>query len=145
MSCSTVKSRIGEHEKEFALYPPEVQAQIQNGNIDEGFTEEMVYMAKGNPAEKETSQKDGKTITLWKYPQPGAVQPPGYPSTSFSSPYSFPTFGPGPIQPAPFPYARANFIVKFVDGKVESWGVGDGIYRPDPSIGKGVTDGLPDK
>lgn len=141
-SCSTVKTRIHEREKDFSAYPPEIQSQIQNGNIDEGFTEDMVYMARGNPAEKETMTRAGKTVTLWKYPG-SAVAGPGFPSTSFTSPYSYPTFGPGPIQPAP--YYRTHFIVEFEGGRVVGWGSESGGYRRDSAVGRDLTDGLPDK
>lgn len=121
VSCSSVKSRITEHEREFATYPPEVQAQIQNGRVDKGFTEDMVYLAKGAPSEKSSATREGKTITVWKYTRPGAPVQQGSTSNNLSTPYGYPSFGPGPSAPAPVYYDRVFSRVEFENGKVVRW------------------------
>ena len=131
VGCTNVATRIKENERQFGTYAPEAQAQIQNGRIDRGFTEEMVYMAMGKPDNKDTitisarakgaHDRDGKKITLWKYLRRDVNAAPRESSTGLSSPYSYPTFGPGPGQPAPVIYDRRYYKVEFLDGKVIRW------------------------
>ena len=47
--CSTPDSRIEKHAAAFAGYPPAVQAKIRAGEVDVGFTPEMVTLALGKP------------------------------------------------------------------------------------------------
>lgn len=119
--CGGIKSRISDNQRLFATYPPETQAQIQNGRIDHGFTEEMVYMAKGKPSEKSSIERDGRKIAVWKYARPRPPGPPGSHSGALSSPYGYPGFGPGPSQPVPMFYDRSYFKVEFENGKVVRW------------------------
>ena len=124
MSCaSTQSSRIKEREKDFLAYPPEVQQQIQSGNVDKGFTEDMVYISKGTPSEKSSQVKSGKTITIWKYPKSETqmVEPPrGSAPTGFSGAYEYPTPGAVPRQ-APIFYGKPMEIIEFENGKVSGW------------------------
>ncbi|MBI2605185.1 MAG: hypothetical protein HYW49_03795 [Deltaproteobacteria bacterium] len=122
-SCaSTPKTRIHENETRFLSYPPEVQGQIQAGAIDKGFTEEMVYLAKGNPSEKSTTVRSGKTIAVWKYSgKPEVVSPPGSAPSGFSGQYGYPAFGPGPASPAPMVYSKPRLVIEFEDGRVARW------------------------
>jgi hypothetical protein len=119
--CSNISSRIKENERQFNNYPPEVQSQIQSGHIDHGFTEEMVYMAKGKPNEKSTIEKNGKTLTLWKYASPMPATPMASGNSNVNTPYGYPSFGPGPSQPASIFYDRKYFKVEFENGKVVNW------------------------
>lgn len=119
--ATTTKSRIKEKEKEFFGYPPEVQGQIQAGQIDKGFNEDMVYLAKGRPTEKASHQKAGKTITVWKYYQkPDVAAPPGSNPPGFSGAYEYPTPGKAQ-QPYPMFYNKPSLVVEFENGKVKSW------------------------
>lgn len=122
ISCaSTTKSRIKEKEKEFFGYPPDVQGQIQAGQIDKGFNEDMVYLAKGTPTDKATHQKAGKTITIWKYYQKADVAaPPGSSAPGFAGAYEYPSPG-KPQQPYPMFYNKPGLVVEFENGKVKSW------------------------
>jgi len=120
-ACGGVKSRIQENQRQFAQYPPEIQSQIQNGRIDHGFTEEMVFIAKGKPTDKTQINRDGKAITVWKYVGAMPSEPPGQSTGGLASPYGYPGFGPGPNQPAPMFYERKTYKVEFQDGKVVSW------------------------
>ena len=47
--CSTPDSRIEKNSAAFASYAPAVQAKIRAGEVDVGFTPEMVTMALGKP------------------------------------------------------------------------------------------------
>ncbi len=121
--ASTSNSRIKEKEKEFLAYPPEVQQQIQSGNVDKGFTEDMVYMAKGTPSEKSTQVKSGKTIKLWKYSgtKTQMVEPPrGSAAPGFSGAYEYPTPGAVPKQ-STMHYGSSMQIIEFENGKVSGW------------------------
>ncbi len=119
--ASTPKSRIKEKEKEFFGYPPEIQGQIQAGQIDKGFNEDMVYLAKGNPTEKASHQKAGKTISVWKYyRKPDVAAPPGSAAPGFSGAYEYPTPGKAQ-QPYPMYYNKPGLVVEFENGKVKGW------------------------
>jgi hypothetical protein len=119
--CGGVNSRIKDHQREFATYPPEVQGQIQNGRIDRGFTEQMVYLAKGEPDERTTAKLGAKSIVVWKYARHMPSAPPGQAAGGLSTPYGYPTFGPGPTQPTPLFYEKSYFKVEFDKGKVIGW------------------------
>ncbi|MBI3555363.1 MAG: hypothetical protein HY074_03745 [Deltaproteobacteria bacterium] len=137
LGCATTRSRIKEHEREFNTFPAETQAQIQSGRIDKGFTEEMVYMARGEPSDKSMSTRDGKPTVVWKYPRPAAPLPVGAQSGSLSTPYGYPGFGPGPAQPAPMFYERSYFKVEFLNGKVVGW---DQDLQDDSGVGVPIQD-----
>jgi hypothetical protein len=47
--CSTPDSRIEKNSAAFAAYTPSVQAKIRAGEVDVGFTAEMVQLALGKP------------------------------------------------------------------------------------------------
>lgn len=51
-ACSSISSRIHDHSDEFNSYPAPIQSKIQDGLIDLGFTEEMVYLSKGSPPKR---------------------------------------------------------------------------------------------
>jgi hypothetical protein len=51
-ACGTPGSRIKAHKELFASYPPEAQARIKAGEVDVGFTGDMVRLAMGEPARK---------------------------------------------------------------------------------------------
>lgn len=122
-SCaSTPKTRVQEKEAEFVKYPNDVQGMIQNGQIDKGFTEDMVYMSKGKPGETLSQTKAGKTVTTWKYfgkPQMTEIQ--GNGPTGFEGAYAYPTVG-APARPtSAMSYSKPNFSVEFENGKVVRW------------------------
>jgi len=47
--CSTPDSRIEKNSAAFAGYPPAVQAKIRAGEIEVGYTSDMVQLALGKP------------------------------------------------------------------------------------------------
>lgn len=130
--CGGLQSRIRENQNQFATFPPEAQAQIQNGRIDKGFTEDMVYIAKGNPDDKESITRDGKKIIVWKYSRPIPALPVNSGgSANLSTPYGYPIFGPTGAQPPPLFYERGFFKIEFENGKVVRW---DKAMQSDPAL-----------
>jgi len=67
-ACSSVNSRISDHQAEFDSYSVEVQSTIRNGEIQLGFTELQVRMAWGDPSNtaREVSEASGERI-VWGY------------------------------------------------------------------------------
>jgi len=63
--CSTVAQRIEEKSAIFSQLGPETQESIQRGQVKEGYTLEMVYMALGRPNQV-ASTPDGKSV-IWTY------------------------------------------------------------------------------
>jgi len=65
--CQTVESRIKEKPGVFASVDKATQDKIKQGIIDLGYSEDLVYVALGDPDQKrETVTADGKTVT-WIY------------------------------------------------------------------------------
>jgi hypothetical protein len=116
--CSTVSKRIHEHEALFNTYTPEQQAQIQNGHVDRGFTEEMVYMAMGEPSVKEPATRNGRAVTVWKYRKSVPSAQFANPNPTLTTPYGYPSISTGPAQPMPMRYETPYFKVVFENGKV---------------------------
>ncbi|HMO50547.1 MAG TPA: hypothetical protein PKE26_00275 [Kiritimatiellia bacterium] len=65
--CATPQSRIKQNPELFASFPPEAQALIQQGQIDIGFTPEMVTMALGAPNRTYTRQTRQGILEVWSY------------------------------------------------------------------------------
>ena len=74
-ACGTPESRIKKHRDLFAAYPPEVQARIKAGEVDAGFTADMVRMAMGKPARKSMRTTAESTQEVWTYGDGGGVRP----------------------------------------------------------------------
>jgi hypothetical protein len=65
--CSTVQSRIEEKSAVFNALPAETQSRIQQGLVDVGYTQEMVYIAMGK-ADKVVERSTGSgEETVWVY------------------------------------------------------------------------------
>ena len=65
--CQNVESRIKQKPEVFAKLDVATQDKIKQGIIDLGFTEEMVYLALGDPDQKKESvSATGQTLT-WIY------------------------------------------------------------------------------
>lgn len=65
--CQSVESRIKEKPEVFASVDRATQEKIKQGIIDLGYTEDMVYLALGNPDQKrESVTASGRTLT-WIY------------------------------------------------------------------------------
>lgn len=65
--CATPESRIADNRSTFERYSPEVQQKIKAGQVDVGFTHEMVVMALGEPARKFTRKTEVGDTEVWSY------------------------------------------------------------------------------
>jgi hypothetical protein len=66
--CSTTGSRIREQQAVFDSYPEHVQLNLRAGNIEVGYTPEMVFIALGEPdrkAEVVTGEGASEVWTWW--------------------------------------------------------------------------------
>jgi hypothetical protein len=113
--CSGISTRIHEHQPEFSSYPAAVQEKIKSGRIEPGFTETMVYLAKGKPDKKKMVLEDHNSIVIWIYQKNYSN---GGASSSLSSPFGFPVVGPGPVRPVEQFSSYSSLIVRFKNGKV---------------------------
>ena len=66
-SCSTPASRIKKNPNLFASFPSDVQEKIQKGEIDIGYTEDMVMIALGRPDRMYTRKTDTGEARVWSY------------------------------------------------------------------------------
>ncbi len=66
-ACSTPESRIADHRIAFEKYPAEVQQKIRAGQVDVGFTQEMVLMSLGEPDRKFTRKTEAGEVEVWGY------------------------------------------------------------------------------
>jgi hypothetical protein len=66
-ACSTPESRISANQAAFDTLPPEAQQKIRNGQVDVGFTPEMVLMALGEPTKKYVRQTEHDAVEVWSY------------------------------------------------------------------------------
>jgi len=60
-------SRIGVHQALFNSFPAEVQDKVRLGQIDIGFTQEMVRLAWGSPDQVFTRMLKDQEVTIWNY------------------------------------------------------------------------------
>ncbi|MBI3543121.1 MAG: hypothetical protein HY075_07600 [Deltaproteobacteria bacterium] len=118
--CGGISSRIKAHEREFASYPPETQAQIQSGRIDRGFTEDMVYLARGEASDKSQIERNGRKLTVWRYAKPTPT-PVGASTSGLAGGYGYPGIATGPMPQSSVVYERSYFKVEFEHGKVVGW------------------------
>lgn len=66
-ACSTPDTRIADNRGAFDRFPAEVQRKIRAGQVDVGFTAEMVRLALGEPARKFTRKTDKGDTEVWGY------------------------------------------------------------------------------
>ena len=64
---STPEDRIAKHTAFFDTLPPPVRQKIRAGEVDLGFTPEMVRLALGEPARIFSRQADTGVTELWVY------------------------------------------------------------------------------
>jgi len=65
--CSTPDSRIEKSSATFASFPPAVQAKIRAGEVEVGFTSEMVQLALGKPDRVYRRQTAEGETEVWAY------------------------------------------------------------------------------
>ena len=66
-ACSTPDSRIAGDRAAFDQLPAEVQQKIRAGQVDVGFTPEMVRLALGEPDRKFTRKTGAGDLEVWGY------------------------------------------------------------------------------
>ena len=69
--CSSVDSRIKDHQAAFNAAPPVVQTKIRAGQVEVGFTPEQVTMALGTPDRSYTRTTARGTSEIWAYEDRG--------------------------------------------------------------------------
>ncbi len=64
---STPDARIAKNQPAFSGYPAAVQQKIRAGEVDVGFTPEMVRLALGEPTRQFNRQTGAGTAEVWVY------------------------------------------------------------------------------
>jgi hypothetical protein len=64
---STPQSRISENRELYRSFPSAVQRKVSAGEVDIGFTEEMVSLALGKPGRKLTRADESGDAEVWIY------------------------------------------------------------------------------
>jgi hypothetical protein len=122
-ACSTPDQRISKNQAEFDSLPAHDRKLIRAGDIDSGFTEAEVLLAKGEPSSRETHWQADHQVSVWTYTHKEIQQVPSAPGEgSLSAPFGFPVPGPQPIQTQPTVTSEvAVLVVHFTDGHVTDW------------------------
>jgi len=66
-SCATPESRIAGSRAAFEKFPADVQHKIRAGQVDVGFSKEMVQMALGEPDRTFTRKTEAGDTEVWGY------------------------------------------------------------------------------
>lgn len=64
---STPARRIAKEPDVFAAFPADVQERVRKGEVDVGFTRDMVRLALGAPSRVVTRRAAGGEIEIWLY------------------------------------------------------------------------------
>ena len=67
VGCASPASRIKKNPELFNTFPPDVQDKVKRGQVDVGFTPEMVTMALGTPNHIYTRQTTTEIKEVWTY------------------------------------------------------------------------------
>lgn len=70
-ACSTPERRISRNKALFETFPPTAQEKIRKGEVDVGFTPDMVLLAMGKPTRKFTRKTAGTQQEVWSYGSSG--------------------------------------------------------------------------
>lgn len=65
--CATPESRIREKPEVFNSFPPDVQSKVRTGQVDIGYSKDMVYIALGKPDREYTRTTAEGTVKVWSY------------------------------------------------------------------------------
>ena len=65
--CATPEKRIQQNREVFDSFPVAAQARIRGGQIDLGFTPEMVRIALGEPQRKTLRRSADGEVEIWSY------------------------------------------------------------------------------
>jgi hypothetical protein len=66
-ACASPRSRIADNRGAFDKFPAEIQQKIRTGQVEVGFTPEMVLMSLGEPARKFTRKTERGDTEVWSY------------------------------------------------------------------------------
>ncbi len=64
---STPAKRIKQEPQTFAAFPPEFQAKVLKGEIEIGFSRDMVRLAVGRPQQVHTRITEAGDLQIWSY------------------------------------------------------------------------------
>jgi hypothetical protein len=121
LGCSsTISNRIKDNQSNFDSYSTKTQQKIRIGVIEEGMSEEMVYLAKGKPSRIERLDPDHSGETLWYYYKTDYSSVPGQPQGSLSSPYGYPAVG-EPFRPSGVMVQKLTGLIRFQNHRVVVW------------------------
>jgi hypothetical protein len=67
LACSSPATRIQSNRAQFDAYPPEVQQKIRAGQVEVGFTPDMVRLALGEPDRRYERTDANGTSEVWAY------------------------------------------------------------------------------
>jgi hypothetical protein len=70
-SCASVDSRVQDHQAAFESWPADVQDKVRAGQVDVGFTQEMVTVALGKPDRITSRTSDRGVEEGWVYMDKG--------------------------------------------------------------------------
>lgn len=70
-ACSSVDSRVKDHQGAFATWPADVQEKVRAGKVEMGFTREMVEVALGKPDRQASRTTDRGAAEVWIYADKG--------------------------------------------------------------------------
>ncbi len=65
--CASPESRIKEKPEVFNSFPPDVQSKVRTGQVDIGYSKDMVYIALGKPDREYTRTTAEGTLEVWSY------------------------------------------------------------------------------
>ena len=65
--CATPESRIKERQDAYNNFPPEIQSKVRTGQVNIGYTKDMVYIALGKPDRTYTRTTAAGTLEVWAY------------------------------------------------------------------------------
>jgi hypothetical protein len=66
-ACSSPSGRISKNVEVFAEFPPAIQEKVRKGKVELGFTEDMVFIARGKPDREYVRQTQTGTSRVWSY------------------------------------------------------------------------------
>ena len=72
-ACATPGARIRQNEGVYNSYPPAVQEKIRAGQVDIGFTPDMVRLALGEPDRKFSRTSAEGSSEVWAYRDSGPL------------------------------------------------------------------------
>jgi len=117
LACSTTNSRIKADQDLFESYSAEDQAAIRAGQVEVGFSEDMVRMALGKPNETTIEIDDQGEILVWAWTKSRPGISVGFGGGSGGYGYGGVGGGVGVGTPA---RKDLEALVEFVDGRVTS-------------------------